>query len=103
MRVFCTHNFGCISQKGKLHEINKQNYMSMPHFIVTYGPAGSGKGHIRDKYLSYLRDIHRVPFNETDTFEANIDSYVEKDERYIQRSIEATQEFITACQGKAWP
>ena len=59
----------------------------MPHFIVTYGPAGSGKGHIRDKYLSYLRDIHDVSFNET--------------ERYIQRSIEATQEFITACQGKA--
>ena len=55
--------------------------MSMPHFIVTYGPAGSGKGHIRDKYLSYLRDIHDVSFNETNTFEANIDSYVEKDER----------------------
>ena len=75
----------------------------MPHFIVTYGPAGSGKGHIRDKYLSYLRNIHihDVSFNETNTFEANIDSYVEKDERYIQRSIEATQEFIKACQGKA--
>ena len=70
---------------------------------MTYGPAGSGKGHIRDKYLSYLRNIHihDVSFNETNTFEANIDSYVEKDERYIQRSIEATQEFITACQARA--
>ena len=73
----------------------------MPHFIVTYGAAGSGKGHIRDKYLAYLRDIHDVSFNETNTFEANIASYVEKEERYIQRSIEGTQKFITACQGKA--
>ena len=72
----------------------------MPHFIVTYGPAASGKGHIRDKYLSYLCNLYpHALFNETNTFEANIDSYVEKDERYIQRSIEATQEFITACQG----
>ena len=58
---------------------------------------------MRDKYLSYLHDIHihDVSFNETNTFEANIDSNVEKDECYIQTSIEATQEIITACQGKA--
>ena len=54
----------------------------MPHFIVTYGPAGSGKGHIRDEYRSYLHNIHDVIFDENNTFEANIDSYVEKDEKY---------------------
>ena len=69
----------------------------MPHFIVTYGPAGSGKGHIRDEYLSYLHNIHNVIFDENNTFEANIDSYVEKDEKYIQKSIDATQEFINLC------
>ena len=72
----------------------------MPHFILTYCPAGSGKGFIRDKYLSYLQmnpNYRGLYFNSDNTFEANIDSYVENDELYIRKSIEATEEFISAC------
>lgn len=89
------------------------------HFIITYGPTGSGKGTVRRLYEEYLRTHHpndtpaifhphkflsntlshsRVlspGSSDNRVFRAEIDEYVENDEEYKTKSMEIIKSFIT--------
>lgn len=56
----------------------------MPHFIITYGPTGSGKGYLLDRFIDRLHNEHAelgVVTKENSYF-AEVDSYIENNEVY---------------------
>lgn len=65
-----------------------------PHLIVTYGPAGSGKGFLRQNYQEWLEEIYGPILRRIVQLE--IDNYVEKDETYIEKATEITTGYIRA-------
>ena len=70
----------------------------MQHFIITYGPAGSGKGYIKKSYLQKLADKYPgSDFSEDNTFIAEIDSMVEEDEEYIYGATQIMCKFFEDC------
>lgn len=91
--------------------------MYLRHFIITYGPTGSGKGHVRSEYEKQLRELYpdttpeRYHYVESmdgsdqvsrATIEprmmvVEIDNFVEGDNQYIIDTTNATREFIATC------
>ena len=72
----------------------------MPHLIITYGPAGSGKGFIKGKYIPLLQKMYPdlgklTPDN---TFVAEIDNYIESDSEYKQQVFAIMCAFFDTCQ-----
>ena len=72
----------------------------MPHLIITYGSAGSGKGYIYPKYTSLLNSCYSKmdPITEANTFVAEIDPYVESDIGYKDTVFQIICDFFQACQ-----
>ena len=66
--------------------------LAPPHLIVTYGPAGSGKGFLRQNYQEWLEAIYGPILGQIVQLE--IDNYVEKDETYIEKATEITRAYI---------
>lgn len=65
------------------------------HFIVTYGPAGSGKGFIKNRYMEYLKTAHPgIIINDENTFYAEIDNFVEKNDEYKKAIIKNLDDFF---------
>lgn len=56
----------------------------MPHFIITYGPTGSGKGYLKEKFLSKLQMEHPEvgEMNKINTYFAEVDDYIEGNTTY---------------------
>ena len=69
----------------------------MPHYIVTYGPAGSGKGYIKPHYLKHIEEEHKEQILAANTFIAEIDNYVESDPEYKQKVFDILCNFFDKC------
>jgi hypothetical protein len=72
----------------------------MPHLIITYGPAGSGKGFIRQHYIPLLQKMHpgMGEINSENTFVAEIDSFVEADPDYKKQVFALLCTFFDKCE-----
>lgn len=70
----------------------------MPHFIITYGPAGSGKGFIKENYIQWLNNKYpNMKIDATNTVVAEIDNFVESDPVYKTKVFECVCTFIDEC------
>lgn len=67
----------------------------MPFFIITYGPAGSGKGYLKPTYLKLLDPESKI--NRNDIFTAEIDNYVEQDDKYKDGVYRVVFDLINGC------
>jgi hypothetical protein len=74
----------------------------MPHLIITYGPAGSGKGHLYPKYTQLLSKCYSSmdPITQDNTFVAEIDQYVESDPDYKDAVFRIICDFFENCQAQ---
>jgi len=71
----------------------------MPHLIITYGPAGSGKGFIRKKYTAVINSMYPQmdAIEYENTFVAEIDHHVENDGEYQNAVFVAICNFFDEC------
>ena len=71
----------------------------MPHLIITYGPAGSGKGHLYPNYTRLLSTCYSSmkPITQDNTFVAEIDQYVENDPDYKNEVFRIICDFFKTC------
>eukprot|EP00957_Ditylum_brightwellii_P209800 15363312-Ditylum_brightwellii.AAC.1 len=61
---------------------------SNAHFIVTYGPVGTGKGFIKEQYIQYLSKAHpEIELTEDNTFIAEIDNLIEENNEYRKAAV----------------
>lgn len=69
---------------------------STQHFIISYGPAGSGKGHIVDNEMfKILKCLYPgTNFHDKYTYMALIDDYVESDEEFRNESLNIVLNYI---------
>lgn len=58
-------------------------------FIITFGPAGSGKGYIMDALEKYLKNDNDIKMP-LDYKYARIDDFIEVDKEYVKNSIDET-------------
>lgn len=67
----------------------------MPHFVVLYGPAVSGKGFITDAVKRRLEKMHPEmdPFTDENTYALGIDELVDMNTDYKEKSKELIDQF----------
>lgn len=65
-------------------------------FVITIGPAGSGKSNIINSLKEYIKMHHN--YIKTDNFKSgSIDDYIEKDDEYIKRIVDIiTKDIISS-------
>lgn len=70
----------------------------MSHFIITYGPAGSGKGYVRQYFIEELNKLYPDQIIQSDNiFEAEIDQYIEADDEYKKMVLKIMCDYFTTC------
>lgn len=69
----------------------------MPHLIITYGPTGSGKGYLYNKFVSRLSKQHPELGDITaeNSFFAEVDSYIEGSVEYKMGVWDTLKDFYT--------